>query len=350
MRALVLRDYRNLEVQDVPDPVVGPTDVLVEIAATGICGSDLHGYTGENGRRQPGQVMGHETAGRIRALGPGVSAAGGLEVGQAVTVNPVLACGSCGYCAAGQEQSCPDKSVIGVTASITSAFAELLAVPARNVIPLPPGTHLEYGALVEPLAVGYHALLRGGCRPGERVLVLGGGPIGQACLIAAGRLGGDRVAVTEPVAHRRALITDLGAHAVDPTTEVDVSAEVARALGGAPSLVVDAVGSTESLRAALTCAPPGSTVVLVGMGSPQLTFAGYDVSTAERAIVGSFCYSARDFQETATWVGTTDVPLGRLVEGRIGLDDAPAMFSELANGREHASKVLVLLNGLGRAG
>ena len=141
MRALVLRDYWNLEVQDVPDPVVGPTDVLVEIAATGICGSDLHGYTGENGRRQPGQVMGHETAGRIRALG-------------------------------------------------------------------------------------------------------------------------ERVAVTEPVAHRR----------------------------------------------------------------------------------------ARDFQATTRWVGTTDVPLGRLVEGRIGLDDAPAMFSELANGREHASKVLVLPNEVDRAG
>jgi threonine dehydrogenase-like Zn-dependent dehydrogenase len=350
MRALVLRDYWKLEVRDVPDPAVGPTDVLVEIAATGICGSDLHGYTGENGRRHPGQVMGHETAGRIRALGPGVSAAAGLEVGQAVTVNPVLACGSCGYCAAGQEQSCPDKSVIGVTAGISAAFAELLAVSARNVIPLPRGTPVEYGALVEPLAVGYHALLRGGCRPGERVLVLGGGPIGQACLIAAGRLGGERVAVTEPVAHRRALVTDLGGHAVDPTTEVDVRAAVAGALGGAPSLVVDAVGSTESLGTALRCAPPGSTVVMVGMGSPQLTFAGYDVSTAERAIVGSFCYSARDFQETATWVGTTDVPLGRLVERRIGLDDAPAMFSDLANAREHASKVLVLFNGTEHAG
>ncbi|MGH3588361.1 MAG: zinc-dependent alcohol dehydrogenase, partial [Pseudonocardia sp.] len=173
MRALVLDDFWQLSVGSVPDPAPGPDDVLIEVVATGICGSDLHGYTGENGRRVRGQVMGHETVGRV------LTAAGDLAVGDAVTVNPVLWCGRCRHCAAGREQACPDKQVIGVAPELVSAFAERMAVPVRNVVPLPEGMPLEHGALVEPLAVGYHALVRGACGAGEAVLVIGGGPIGQ---------------------------------------------------------------------------------------------------------------------------------------------------------------------------
>ncbi|WP_116952583.1 zinc-dependent alcohol dehydrogenase [Jiangella endophytica] len=344
MRAMVLRDWWNLEVQQLPDPAPGPGEVLVEIAATGICGSDLHGYTGENGRRRPGQVMGHETAGHVRAVGPGVT---GLAPGREVTVNPVLACGHCDRCAAGQEQSCPTKSVIGVTPSIVSAFAELMLAPAANVVPLPSGVPVELGALVEPLAVGYHALRRGACGAGDRVLVLGGGPIGQACVLAAQRLGADGVVVTEPMEHRRALVEDLGATVADPAAAdgAGLAAAVADALGGPPTIAVDAVGLSVTLATALAATPPGSTVVLVGMGSPDLALAAYDVSVAERTVVGSFCYTAQEFRETAAWIGATTAPLDRLVERRVGLDGGPDAFAALARGEDQSSKVLVCPKG-----
>ncbi|MGH3500648.1 MAG: zinc-dependent alcohol dehydrogenase, partial [Nocardioidaceae bacterium] len=181
MRALVLRDFGDLTVEARPDPVPGPGEALVRITATGICGSDLHGFTGESGRRAPGQVMGHETVATVHTA----SGTGGPPAGSVVTVNPVLYCGRCPTCRAGREQACPDKKVIGVHPEVSSAFAELMAVPARNLVELPGTMPVEYGALVEPLAVGYHALRRGDCGSGDTVLVVGAGPIGQACVLAA---------------------------------------------------------------------------------------------------------------------------------------------------------------------
>jgi threonine dehydrogenase-like Zn-dependent dehydrogenase len=186
MRALVLEDWGKLVVAHHPDPVFGERDVLLEVIATGICGSDLHGYTGENGRRRPGQVMGHETVGRVIAHGSGVDP-GLLRV--AMTINPVIGCGACGRCRAGRPQLCADRTVIGVAPERPAAFAELLAVPADNLVALPSELPVEYGALVEPLAVGYHAVRRAPVRSGDTVLVIGGGPIGQACVLAAHREG-----------------------------------------------------------------------------------------------------------------------------------------------------------------
>ncbi len=339
MRALVLADFWKLTVDDVPEPEPGPGDVLIDVVATGICGSDIHGYTGENGRRVRGQVMGHETVGRVLAAGP--DAGGDLSVGDAVAVNPVLWCGRCRQCAVGREQSCPDKRIVGVTPELRSAFAERMAVPARNAVKLPAGMPVEHGALVEPLAVGYHALVRGGCGAGDAVLIIGGGPIGQACALAALRQGAERVAVSEPAPHRRELNARLGAAVVDPSGTDDVPAAVYAALDGEPTLVVDAVGSPRTLATAFACAPIGTTVVLVGMAVPTLDVAAYEISTKERSVVGSFCYSAGEFRDTAQWAATSADQLATLIEGRTDLAGGPAAFEALARGTDPASKVLV---------
>lgn len=343
MRALVLKDFWQLAVEDTPAPAAGPTEVLIDVLATGICGSDFHGFSGENGRRQPGQVMGHETVGRVAALGSAVLP--GLRIGDVVTVNPVLACGSCQACRAGMEQSCPTKRVIGVDASISSAFAEQLVAPASNVIALPATMPVEYGALVEPLAVGYHALRRGNCQQSDRVLVIGGGPIGQACMLAATRLGATAVVVSEPDAGRRALVERIGAGTVDPSGTSDLPAAVAAVLGGAPTLVIDAVGVTATLASAFACAALTSTIVLVGMGSPELQLPAFEVSTKERSVIGSFCYSATEFRETADWVGSAPTELAQLIQQRVALDQAQDAFAALAGGTSSASKILVLPNG-----
>lgn len=317
MRALVLRDFWDLAVEDRPDPVPGPGEVVLRITATGICGSDFHGYSGENGRRRAGQIMGHETVGRIDSIGPDV----GLSLGAVATINPVLAAGG----------------IIGVTPELSAAFAERLVVPAENVVPLSDDMPEEYGALVEPLSVGYHAALRGGCTSGDRVLVIGGGPIGQACALAAQRLGAEQVVVSELASGRRGLIADLGLTAIEPGAEI---------LGGPTDVVIDAVGIGATLAAAAEACAPGGRIVLVGMGAPSVELSAYAFSIGERSLIGSYAYSRSEFVETAEWVGTAPAQLARLIEGRVDLAGANDAFARLARGEATESKILVFPHGV----
>ena len=333
MRALVFHGPWQMTVEDRPEPPVGATDTLVEVIATGICGSDLHGYTGENGRRHPGQVMGHETVGRVLEDRTGTHRVGGL-----VTVNPVLGCRSCPKCAQGMPHRCPSRRVIGVDPAISAAFAERMAVPAHNIVPLPDGTPAEVGSLIEPLAVGYHAIAQGGPVP-DTVYVVGGGPIGQAAAIAARRVGSSTVVVAELAPARRGLLTRLGFIAVDP--ERQSAEEVKETLGGPPELVIDAVGTSRTLRDALDISALGGRIVLVGMGTPTVEFAAYAVSTGERSIIGSFSYDEAAFRDTAVWAAAHAADLDPLIERRIGLAEAPGAFRSLAEGTLAASKILV---------
>jgi threonine dehydrogenase-like Zn-dependent dehydrogenase len=342
MRALVYHGPHDIGVEDRPDPDPGPGEVLLRITATGICGSDLHGYTGENKRRHPGQVMGHETVGRIVAVGPAVE---GLAPGRLATVNPVIGCGECAQCAAGTEQLCPRRKVIGVDREISSAFAELMLAPARNVVVLPDDLPEEYGALIEPLAVGYHAARNGRVGSEDAVLVIGGGPIGQAAALAARRLDAERVVVSEPGTGRRGLVEKLGFATIDPTAG-DLPEQVQATLGRPATAVLDAVGIGRTVGEGLRSSSLGARLVLVGMGARELTLAAFDVSTFERSIIGSFTYPSADFRETAEWVASRPEGLEHLVDDRVGLDAAPDAFARLASGDLDASKILVLPGGV----
>jgi threonine dehydrogenase-like Zn-dependent dehydrogenase len=171
-------------------------------------------------------------------------------------VNPVMSCRARPACLSGQEQWCSRRVVLGVAPEIPTAFAERVAVPASNIVRLPEHMPEELGALVEPMAVGYHAVRRGQPSRGARVLVIGGGPIGQACLLAARRLGIQSLALSDISPARRDLCARLGAAVLDPTAG-NLSVAVAARLGGPATLVVDAVGVNQtvadSLAARATC-------------------------------------------------------------------------------------------------
>ncbi|MDQ2807447.1 MAG: alcohol dehydrogenase catalytic domain-containing protein, partial [Chloroflexota bacterium] len=154
MQALIWQGPHDMVVADLERPVPGPGEVLIAVRAAGICGSDIHGYTGASGRRAPGMVMGHEFAGEVVAHGPGVD---GPALGTRVAVNPLLYCGECLDCQAGQEQLCRRRTSIGVNLGQRGGFAEWVAVPARNAIPLADGVRFAAGTLAEPLAVGLRA-------------------------------------------------------------------------------------------------------------------------------------------------------------------------------------------------
>lgn len=341
MKVLVFQGAWDLAVEERPDPSPSASEVLLRVVATGICGSDLHGFTGENGRRHPGQVMGHETV-AIVVDDP----AGSFEEGAVVTVNPVVGCERCESCEQGDWQLCPDRQVIGVTPEISSAFAEMLVVPRRNVVPFSSGSEVEVGALVEPLAVGYHAARRARVGAGDLVLVIGGGPIGQAAALGVQRLGCSDVVVVELDEARRALCGALQLPTVDPEAAgASLSDSVLAQLRGRPSVVLDAVGTSATMATALELSALGSRIVLVGMNSPTIELSAYAVSTLERSIIGSFCYSRDEFEETAQWAAENSELLRRMADGRVVLDQAPETFTRLARGHLKASKVLVRFDG-----
>lgn len=339
MRALRLEEIGRLAVVDIDEPVAAPGEIVVETIATGVCGSDIHGYTGHNGRRVPGQVMGHETVGRIHALGDGVDAAQ-YPVGAPVTVIPLILTAEGRERFRGREQHDPERRVLGVAPELISAFAERFVVPAVNVVVLPDAMPVAFGALIEPLAVALNGVRRAGFVPGESALVVGGGPIGQSTVLAVLHEGARTVYVSEPNAARRELCERLGAIAIDPTEAPVVDQIVARH-GGLVDVAIDAVGITPSLEDALASTVFGGRIVLIGMGSPRLDLDAYRVSTEERTIIGSFTYPFAVFEEAAEWVGGGDPVFQSLISTEVGLDEGDAIFQRLSTTADIPAKALV---------
>lgn len=336
MLALGFNGPWDLSVGERPEPTVRADDVLVAVIATGICGSDVHGYSGDTGRRFDGQVMGHETVGRVLETGSDVS---GLEPGALVTVNPLIPCGHCASCLTGEGQVCADQQVIGVEPSLDGAFAERFVAPAQNVIPISEDIPVQHGALIEPLAVGFHAASRGAVSPSDRLLVIGGGPIGQAVAIGARRLGVTEILVSEPSAPRRSLLEKLG---FVTTTPDDLASSVRQTLAGTATVVIDAVGVDASMTAALENSATRARVVLVGMGTNSMTIAPYAISVGEREIIGSYCYSESHFRSTADWVSEGHPELDLLIDKELPLEGGPAAFRSLADGSLAANKILLV--------
>ena len=339
MHALVLQEFGTMTVQERPDPAAGPGEVVVRVLSTGICGSDLHGYTGRNGRRVPGQIMGHETVGRVAALGPDVD---GPPVGTLVTVNPVVVPAADAAAWAGREHHHPDKYVIGVRPDLAAAFAQLIVVPARNIVMLPVAMPVEHGALVEPVAVAVHALRRVGAAGARTAVVIGGGPIGQSLVLALTRAGVPRVLVSEVDPARRDLLVQLGATVLDPTA-APIPEQVRSALGELADVAFDAVGLSPTVADALSSTRLGGAVCLVGMGAPRLELDAFAVSTMERSVVGSFTYSADDFRDAVDLVAGAPEIASALISRVVALSDAPNAFAALAAGDGTPGKVLVRL-------
>jgi 2-desacetyl-2-hydroxyethyl bacteriochlorophyllide A dehydrogenase len=337
MRALVLRDFGAIVVEEVPAPEPAADEVVIEIVATGICGSDVHGFTGENGRRVPGQIMGHESVGRIAARG---ADAAEFSIGQLVTFNPVVIPADHGEAYAGREQHDPDRWVIGVRTDRPAAFAELLAVPERNIVALDESMPVERGALIEPLAVAVHAVRRAGVRAGDRVLVVGGGPIGQSTVLALLMAGASRIVVSELEPARRRLVESLGAIAVDPAEGAAIE-RIHRALGGPADAALDAVGISETLDLALEATRLGGTVCLVGMGAPRIDLSACRGSTEARVNVGSYTYPRADFPAAAAWIARAPDTVDALISREISIDEAPGAFAALAAGDGTPGKILV---------
>lgn len=330
MRRLIIDAPERVRLEQAHQPAPGAGEVLVRVGAAGICGSDVHGYLGVNGRRPAGTVMGHEAAGVVAEAGAGVDRA---LLGVLVAINPVVSCGACDTCVAGSPNLCRTRRLYGCTPELPGAFAEWVVVVAGNVVRMADGVPVECAALVEPLSVGAHAARVGDTGAGDRVLVIGGGPIGIAAAVAAARRGSD-VTVSEPEARRRELLARLDLHAVEPSA---VRAEQA-------DVVLECVGFPETLRAALQGARPSGRVVLVGLAEEHPPIDATALVMGERQLIGSAVYTPADFAEVAAWVGETELPLDALVQTQVDLDGLPGAFAGYADGTLRSVKTLLRLD------
>ena len=211
MNALVLTEYRKLGIEDLPVPVYGPKDVLIQVAACGICGSDVHGYDGSTGRRIPPIVMGHEAAGIVAAVGAEVIA---IAPGDRVTFDSTVYCAKCEFCLRGEVNLCEDRQVVGVSCGDyrrAGAFAEYIAVPEYIVYKLPSSLSFADAAMLEAVSVALHAVKLSQIRGGETALVIGAGMIGLLTLQAAWTAGCSRILVADVDATRLAMAATLGA-------------------------------------------------------------------------------------------------------------------------------------------
>jgi len=327
MRQLKFDGPYELRVEEAEPLPLAPGEVRVRTHAVGVCGSDVHGYTGTSERRVPGMVMGHEAAGTVAELGPEVE---GLAVGDPVAINPAVTCGRCEPCTSGRDNLCEQRALYGCVLALPGAFADLIAVRAANVVPLEGPAPLEWGALVEPLAVGDHGVRLLGPDPGA-VVVVGGGPIGLGAALAARRHGATRVVVAEPMAHRREVLEALRLETVDPTA------------GEAPgrfAAAVECVAAPATLRSALELVEPGGTVVLVGMGAPELPLPVASVVVGERALRGSFNYTRESFADVARWVMSGAVDLSPVIESRVPLEGLVEVFAQYGDGSRLDMKTL----------
>ncbi len=317
---------RRFTIESVPIPEPGPGEVRIRVARVGLCGSDLHGYTGESGRRVAGMVMGHEASGWIDSLGGDVP---GPAVGTHVTFNPALPCG--GRCGHTIESRCELLEVVGVTPHIAGAFADYLVIDAKRVVPIPDLTP-EQGAVIEPMAVGLHAANQLGAGPSDRVLVVGGGMIGQVAAHAVRSLGAGEVVISEPHPRRREIAESAGFATIHPD-EVQAEAPFDRAM--------DAVAISATVSAALDAVPKGGTVCIVGLGMPQITIPLFSIVVGERIVVGSYCYSDATFTDTARRLAEGSLDPAALIGPVVGMEDFPQAFEDLATGAVSEVKVLM---------
>ena len=325
MRVLLFDGPRQFHIESRPLPKPGAGEVRIRIAYTGICGSDLHGYTGESGRRVAGMVMGHEASGWIDECGQDVE---GLISGTPVTFNPAIPCdGGCGHKV---ENQCSRLRVVGVTPELPGAFAEAVVLPANRVVSID-GASMKFGAAIEPVAVGVQAVRRASVAKGDAVLVIGGGMIGQ-CIARAARLAGaGQIVVTDLFAERNELSLRSGFEAMDSS---------AVPLGHFDQ-AFDAVGASPTASMAITAVRKGGLACFVGLGRPEVTVPLFDIVVGERQIVGSFAYSDQAFNDAAAHLATGDLDIDALIGPTVSMEETPEAFAALADGKRREVKILM---------
>jgi threonine dehydrogenase-like Zn-dependent dehydrogenase len=305
----------------VPDPVAGPGEVVVAVAACGLCGSDVHAIS--RGLTQPGQVLGHEFSGTIAELGPGVT---GWREGQPVAVNPLGSCRTCRACTAGTPFACAALPNLGLSAP--GAYAEYVALPAEQLVPLPDGLATELGAHAEPLAVALQAVQQADVGPGDTVLVHGVGSIGLNAIMGLRLAGAGHIVAAGRSPGRRAAAAAVGAHEVIDTRRTSL-ADYAATSGASFAAVLDCSGAAGLFAETLGLLGPGGRFVEVALTTDVPAVPLFTLVQGGLSVHGTCAYSYASFEAAVEHIAAGRVPAASIISERVSLDDTPDALERL---------------------
>ena len=338
MKALVYKGPRSIVVEDVDRPGVPAGYALVRIKMSGICGSDVHGYMGGTGRRDPGVIMGHEISGVVEEVAGNVK---NISPGQRVVVQPAVYCGTCEFCVAGKTQLCQNKKFLGAF-SRNGGFAEYVSVPSHLVFEMPDDMTFAQGALVEPLAVSKCGVDKIADYRDKRVLVVGAGTIGLLAVAVLKSRGARQVIAADLSSARLKAAKEMGADAVFNPGEEDALTAVRRITGkNGVDVSIEAVGAGKPVQMALDCVGPGGSCVWIGNSQRYIKLDMQSVVTREISIFGTYIYSQKEFGETVKTLIDMNIDTTPLISAVLPIEDAPKIMKQLADGCEKLIKTII---------
>ena len=344
--------------EDVDSRDVGPEQVRIDVEACGICGSDLHEYAAGpifipddephpvSGERAP-ITMGHEFSGTVSEAGESVT---GLAAGDPVAVNPILYCGECRQCREGNYHVCRSVGFIGLSGG-GGGFAESVVVDAEHAVPLGDDVPLEYGALVEPLSVGLHAVRRSGLRAGDAVAVFGSGPIGLSVIQCARAAGAGTIFVSEPRDARRDRAADCGADDLVDPSSTDAVEYISSRTDGGVDVSFEVAGVEASLNDAVKSAAPRGRTTVVSIWEDAANVHPNDLVLGERTVTGTLAYlggprSGEEYGMVIDMLADGRLDPEPLVTDRIGLGSiVESGFEPLLDSASDQVKILVSPEG-----
>ena len=341
MNALLLTEYMKLELVDFPEPELGPDDVLVRVRACGICGSDVHGFDGSSGRRNPPLIMGHEAAGEVAKLGTNIT---DLNIGDRVTFDSTVYCGKCDFCTSGNMNLCDNREVVGVAPKEFKrhgAFAEFVSVPRRIMYRLPDSFPFEQAALIEAVSIGVHAVSITPVKLGDTALVIGTGMIGLVTLQAARAAGCTRIIVVDMEDSKIEAAKAMGATDGINAKNADVPAAVRALTGGrGADVVFECVGYSQPVVTAIMSVRKGGCVTLIGNLQPNIEIPLQYVVTRQIRLQGS-CASNGEYPQCIDMMARGIIQVAPLISAYVPLSEGPAWFDRLYKHEPNLMKVVL---------
>ena len=337
MKAVAIKDVKQSEIKEIPEPKADGKKVIIEVSKTGICGSDIHYWV--NGEPK-GLVMGHEFAGVVVDPGDRLD----LIKGDRVTALPISPCGKCEACRNGDVQFCPEtwSEAVGLSVDNPGGLTSKIAVRSDMVIKVPDNIQDEEVAMVEPLAVGLHAAHLGRIAVGDDVLVIGAGIIGLASAEFAKKEGASYVAITETNKARGQKAVDLGvADEYYDATDKDLVSKLMAKTNGGFDVVIECVGNGAAVNSAISMVKPGGIVVLVGVATDAVPTYTVMAVMKELVVQGAIAYTYNEFKSCIDLIARKQVDVLKFVDDIVPLERVQEAYERLTSGTDAAVKILV---------
>ncbi len=337
MKCVAIKDVKEFEIKEIDEPIAKDGHVLVSVKKSGICGSDIHYWV--NGEPK-GLVMGHEFCGTV--IDPGDRS--DLKVGDRVTALPISPCGKCVACESGNPQYCAEtwSKAVGLSLDNPGALAPKLSVRSDMVMKIPEAMSDEEGAMVEPTAVGLHAVRLADIKVGDKVLVIGGGIIGLVSAMFAKLEGASLVALSETNSARGEKSVSL--HVADEWYDAKDSNMISNLMAktnGGFDVVIECVGNAPAVNSSFTLVKQGGKVVLVGVATDAIPLYSVMAVTKELTVQGAIAYTKDEFRKCIDLIATKQIDVSKFVDDIVSLEDVQKSYERLTSGVDSAVKILV---------